>query len=445
MKKAYDLGLRCEWAIPMVNGDPQVIENFFIGIRDGEITAARPLRLNDAKNCRKFLNKKKMVAIPGLINGHAHLAMTMMKGLAEDMPLHPWLFEKILPFESAYVNREYVKTGTALAALECLRFGTTTVYDHYFFAEAAAEVWDDFGLRGIFSQCCNSDSTPEDDKLKGDFASRFKNLFKKYKGHPRIEIALGPHAPYTCKDDLLRHCVEITGELGARLHIHLSETEQEVKDSLAQYKERPPERLQRLGFLGPNTICAHGVHLSDSDIQLLKKSGSAVVHNPDSNAKIGSGVAPLQKLAAAGVPVALGTDGSATNNDLSLFGAMDLGAKMQKLWNHDPSCIRAGDMLRYATYEGARALKLDHKIGSLEEGKRADIVLIDFSFPHLQPIHDVLNNLVYCCQGLEVDTVICDGRILRQNQQWHFKKSQSIYEKAEKFRKSIAKKVHRSL
>lgn len=441
----FDLGVHCEWAVPMVGGKTDVVENFFIGIRKGRIEAARPFKPSDIKSSRKFLRKKNMVVVPGFINGHAHLAMTMMKGLAEDLPLHRWLFEKIIPFENQHVRQQYVITGTELAALECLRFGTTTVFDHYFFPAAAAQVWDKAGLRGTFSQCCNSDKTPEDGFLKGDFEERFWALHKKYKNHERIRIALGPHAPYTCSDELLKRCAQISEKAEAPIQIHLSESEKEVNDSLAQFSMRPAQRLHKLGILGPRTTCAHSIYISESEMELLKKTKTSVIYNPDSNAKLGSGVAPLPLYHKLKIPVGLGTDGSATNNDLSLFGAMDLGAKIQKLFNKDPSAVCAADLLRHATYEGAHAIGLGHLIGSIEEGKRADLAIVDFNFPHLQPVHDVINHLVYSCQGLEVDTVICDGRVLRDGSKWTTMKPQVIYKKAEIFRKSIAKEVRNSL
>lgn len=436
----FDLGIRCEWAVPMVGGETNVAEDFFIGIRKGLIQEARAFKAADKKSCKRFLHKKNMVAIPGLVNGHCHLAMNLFRGSAEDMMLNDWLHHRIFPLEAALVDREFVRWGTTLAALECIRFGTTTTNDHYFFVDEAAKVWDKAGLRGNFNQPFIDFPTPDSPHAHNSEAL-FRLNHKKYERHERISIGVGPHAPYSCSDELLKKCAALSEEFQVQLHIHLSEPETEPKESLAKFGLLPVERLHKLGFLNSRTVCAHSVHLTDKEIKLLKDAEAAIVHNPDCNMKLASGVAPVPKYMAAGVPVALGTDGAASNNDLSLFNAMDVGGKLQKLHNKNPTCVKAGDLLRFATWEGARAIGKGHEIGSLEIGKRADIAIVDFSYPHLQPVNDVVSHLVFACQGLEVDTVICQGKVLREKDKWFTIKPQPIYDYAAKFRLKLKSEI----
>lgn len=414
----FDLGLRVDWALTLQRGSVEPQSDFFVGINKGRITAARSFKPSDPKSCRRFLMRKNMLLLPGLINAHTHLAMTLFRGLEDDVPLQIWLFERILPMEVELVGADFVRVGTELAARECLRFGTTTVNDMYFFALESAKVWDKVGLRGIFSQAFTDFPIPEDKVLGPDREARFFELRKRFKDHPRISIGLAPHAPYTCSDAILKRLSEIARQEKCLLHTHVSESAHEIPESFKNYREKPVERLHRLGILGDRTVCAHSVHLDDSEIELYRKTGSSPIYNPDSNAKLASGVAPIPKYLKAGIPVALGTDGSASNNDLSLFGAMDLGTKIQKLFQHDSMAMTAADALRMATLDGARALGMEHDIGSIEVGKCADLVCIDLNFPHLQPVHDLVSQVVYAAQGLEVDTVLCEGRILMKDKEF---------------------------
>lgn len=433
----FDLGVRCEWAVPMVNGHASVEENFFLGVRDGLIVEARKFRSSDKSNSSKFIDRPGMAMIPGLINGHTHLPMTLFRGIEDDSELKVWLFDRILPLEAKFVTPEFCKLGTELAALECIRFGTTTVNEMYFFAEIGLEVWDQAGLRGIFSQGFFEGEMPEDKILGPDRFTRFQKLFDQYKSHPRLSMALAPHAPYSCGDDLLQDVALVANNNQARIHIHLSESAAEVEASLVKNRMRPTYRLHKLGILGSRTACAHSVHIDDDEIKLLKETGTNVLYNPDSNAKLASGVAPIPKYFAAGIPVSLGTDGSASCNDLSLFGAMDLGVKTQKLFNKSPTAMTAEQILQTTTWMGARALGMEDRIGSLEVGKRADFAIVDFNLPHMQPVNDIVSHLVYAAQGLEVDTVVCEGRVLLQDKKFKTMDPLPVYKRADKIRKQI--------
>ncbi len=280
---------------------------------------------------------------------------------------------------------------------------------------AISEVWRTSSVRRRISQPWSKGPNPENRVLGTDKVKTFEKLIEKYGKHERITVALGPHSPYLCSDEILREVRETATRFDAPIHIHLCETKQEVESSMKEFGVTPVRRLYDLGILSPKTLAAHCVHLNDDDIGLMKKSGTSVSYNPDSNLKLSSGIAPITKYRAEGIPVALGTDGSASNNDLSLFGAMDLGTKLQKLISGDNTAMVAADALRLATWEGARALGIQDRVGSIEVGKDADLILIGLDHPHLQPIHDLRSQLVYSVQGLEVETVLCKGRILMKN------------------------------
>jgi 5-methylthioadenosine/S-adenosylhomocysteine deaminase len=441
MSEKFDWGLRARFALPM-QGGVHVEEDFFLGIRGTKIAHAGPFKKALQTRSKKFIHAKNKVLLPGLINGHTHLAMTLFRGIEDDVPLKTWLFERIFPLENEFVAPDFVKTGTELAALECIRFGTTTIADMYFYPRTSIQVWEKAGLRGIFGQVFMSFPIPEDKTLGPDRFARFDELHTRYKDHDRITIGLAPHAPYTCDDDLLKSIARKSAETGALVHIHLAEAESEVHESLKKHNGRTPtEHLDKIGFLGPRTLCAHAIHLTEKDRQILKRTGARVVHNPDSNLKLGSGVAPIAEYLREGVPVALGTDGSASNNDLSLFGAMDLATKAQKLTHRDNTAMKAAQALWMATQGGAEALNLGNQIGSLEVGKKADLVLIDLDFPHLQPVSDPISHLVYATQGLEVDTVFCNGRPLLRDKKFLTLKAEPVFKKAEAYRKKIARKV----
>lgn len=434
---AFEIGLRVDHCLTLKDGSTVDQPDFFVGINKGRITAARPFKPSDKKLCKRFIDRKNMVLIPGLINAHTHLAMTLFRGLEDDVPLQTWLFERILPMEQALVSADFVKAGSELAARECLRFGTTTVSDMYFYPAVTAKIWDQVGLRGIFSQAFTDFPIPEDASLGPDRAARFLKLRAAYKNHPRIEIGLAPHAPYTCSDKILQQVADLAEQEKCLVHIHVSEAAHEVPESIKRYGEKPVVRLQRLGILGPRTTAAHSVHLDAEEIELYRTSGTSPIYNPDSNAKLASGVAPIPHYLKAKIPVAIGTDGSASNNDLSLFGAMDLGTKIQKLFHKDAMAMTGADALRMATIDGARALGLDHDIGSIEVGKIADLVCVDLNFPHLQPVHDVVSHLAYAAQGLEVDTVICQGRILLKDKKFTDALLNKIPTSVQKYRQKI--------
>lgn len=435
--KKFDLGLRVGTLLSMKEGSAIPEPDRFIGVKDGRITVIGPWKASRRAECRKFIDGDKKICIPGLINGHTHLPMTLFRGLEDDVPFHVWLFERILPLEGELVSRAFVRDGTDLGALECIRFGVTTVNEMYFYAGEIADRLDRAGLRATVAQPMAVFPLPEDKELGKDKFALVEKQLKKYAGHPRIRPALGPHAPYSCDDSLLKQVAAFAKKHGTPVHIHVAETEKEVLDSQKEHGKSPVQRLADLGILAPGTICAHCVHLDEKDRVVFKNSGASAVYNPDSNMKLGSGVSPVADFLRRGIPVAIGTDGSASNNDLSLFGAMDIGTKLQKLANRDSVAMVAEQALRMATIEGARALGLEREVGSLEVGKQADIVLVDFNFPHLQPVYDPVSHLVYSTQGLEVAATICAGRVLYSDGKFHTLNFTEVKARAERWSKKI--------
>lgn len=439
--KKFDLGIRAGHLLTMAGGKAETVHDYFIGVKSGVITEVARFKPAQKAASKKFIDGSRQACLPGLVNGHTHLPMALFRGVADDVSFHDWLFARILPLEAKLVSKNFVRDGLELAALECIRFGVTTVNEMYFFSEEEAAALDAAGLRAIVAQTMASFPLPEDKAVGTDKFAIVEKLQKKYARHPRIRIGYGPHAPYTCQDPLLKAVREASVRTGAPVHIHLSETEKEVKESREQHGKSPVQRLADLGFLGDSTICAHCVHLDAADRDLMEEAGASVVYNPDSNAKLGAGVAPVIDYLKRGIPLALGTDGSASNNDLSLFGAMDIGTKLQKLVSGDSAAFRAEQALVAATIGGAQALGLDELVGSLEVGKRADLILVDLDFPHLQPVHDLVSQLVYATQGCEVSTTVCEGKVLMERGRFTTLNAKKVFAKAESWRKKIQKEL----
>ncbi|MBS1959626.1 MAG: amidohydrolase [Bdellovibrionales bacterium] len=421
----------------MKGGLGEVDKDFFIGIQNNVIAVIEAFTDSHSKQSKKFIDASEQIVMPGLINGHTHLAMVMFRGFEDDRPFHEWLFNRILPLEANILDEDFVRIGTELGALESIRFGTTTVNDMYYFSEATADVLDKAGMRAIIAKPFIDFVVPDEKTLSNPLqtrSERYKKFHAQYRKHPRITPALGPHAPYTCGDSLLRQVASLAGETQSPIHMHVCETSGEVKESLEKYGMKPVPRLDGLGMFEGLLIAAHGVHLDNTDIEIMKRKIVSVVYNPDSNAKLGSGVCRVPDLRKAGIPVGLGTDGAASNNDLSLFGAMDLGTKVQKLSHQSNTVMVALDAINLATLEGARALGLEKEIGSIEVGKRADIITLRTDYPHTQPLYSVLSQIVYAYNGTEVDTVVCDGKILMENQKHQTLNARSIYERVGKLK-----------
>src|SRR4051794_3065309 len=333
------------------------------------------------------------VVMPGLINTHTHAPMVLFRGLADDLALMDWLQKYIFPAEAKTVSPAFVRAGTRLAALEMIQSGTTTYADMYYFEEEIGRATKAAGLRGVLGETIIQFPVP-DAKTPAESLARTERFAKEFAGDDLIMPAVAPHAMYTLDPDTLKACRALADRLGIPVIIHLAETSDEVRTADEKYHATPTAFLDSLGFFGPRTLAAHGVHLTPADIQILAARHVAVSHNPESNMKLASGTAPVEALRKSGVVVGLGTDGAASNNDLDMFEAMRQAAFLHKLVAGDPRAIPAPVALAMATIDGARALGLDKKIGSLEAGKRADLLIVSMASARQTPMYDPVSHLV---------------------------------------------------
>ena len=405
-----DLVLANGW---VVTCDPRhtTIRNGALAIDNGTIAAVGTVEeIGRNYSGRHVVELSDYLLLPGLINAHTHAAMTCFRGLADDLPLQEWLHQVIFPAEGMHVNPELVTHGTLLAAAEMLTNGVTTVCDSYFFEQYAAQAFLESGMRAVLAQGILDLPTPDqpDPTRMRDHAREFLDRFPSSEG--RLRPSLFCHAPYTCSPDTMQWVKDLCRQHGMIFQTHLSETAAEVRELQQRYGERPALFLRRLGVLDEATLCAHGVWLDAEEIQCLAEHRVALVHTPESNMKLASGIAPLPTILAAGIRVGLGTDGCASNNDLDLFAEMGMAARCHKAFSGDPVVASAREVLHMATLNGARALGWDSEIGSLEVGKQADIVAIDLRKPHLTPLYDPISHLVYAASGSDVTHVWVAGQ-----------------------------------
>ena len=416
-----DLLLLPTWLVP-VEPAGVVLREHGLGIRDGRIALIAPRAealKHPAKDVRELPGH---LLTPGLINAHGHAAMTLFRGLADDLPLMSWLQDHIWPAEAKWVDEDFVRDGTELAIAEQLKGGITCFSDMYFFPEVASELVHKSGIRAQMTIPVLDFPTPgardADEALRKGL-----KLFDELKLHPRIRIAFGPHAPYSVSDDKLENVRMLAEELDAGIHMHVHETAFEVQQSLELHGVRPLQRLANLGLLGPRFQAVHMTQISDEDIALLVESNSSVIHCPESNLKLASGFCPVEKLWQAGVNVAIGTDGAASNNNLDLLGETRTAALLAKAVAGSATALDAHSALRMATLNGARALGLDEQTGSLELGKLADMTAFDLSGLAQQPVYDPVSQLIYagsrsCVQHLWVGgkQLLDHGRLSRMDE-----------------------------
>lgn len=352
---------------------------------------------------------------PGLVNTHTHLSMTLMRGLADDMPLDTWLNEHIWPVE-AELNGEYCYAGALLACAEMIKSGTTCFNDMYFFMDHVAKAAEEAGIRGVLSH--GMIDFGDEDKRKNEFKETKRIIDKCHNtAQGRIKVAFGPHSPYTCSKELLEEVKKEANRSGLRIHIHVSETQKEVSDVIEAQGKRPFEYLSEIGFLGEEVTAAHAVWLSDDEISIIKDSETKISHNPSSNMKLSSGIAPVSKLLKEDVCVGIGTDGPASNNNMDMLEEMKLTSLLQKVNTLDPTVLSAEEVYKMATINGAKTLGLENDIGSIEVGKKADLVLVNYKTPQLTPFRNPISHLVYSATGGDVDTVICNGELLMKNKE----------------------------
>ena len=363
---------------------------------------------------RDTIDASGSVVMPGLINTHTHAPMVLFRGLADDLALMDWLQKYIFPAEAKTVSPEFVRAGTNLAALEMIESGTTTFVDMYYFEDEIAKAAKRAGLRGILGETIIQFPVA-DAKTPADALARAEAFAKAFAGDDLITPAVAPHAMYTNDTATLKACRALADRLHIPLITHLAETSDEVKTSEEKYHLTPTAYLDSIGFFGPRTIVAHAVHVTPADIQILATRHAGVAHNPESNMKLASGAAPVVAMRRAGIHVGLGTDGAASNNDLDMFGAMRQASFLAKLITGDPTAIPARAAIDMGTIEGARAIGLDREIGSLEPGKRADVIVVSMASARQTPMYDAESHLVYVTRGDDVKTTVVNGRVLMRD------------------------------
>lgn len=398
--------------IPM-DSQRKVIQNGAVAVRGERILAVGPAAqiLRDYQP-RQRLDRPEAIITPGLVSTHTHAPMSLMRGIADDLPLRDWLEKHIFPAEARNVNAGFVRLGTRLAVLEMLLSGTTTFTDMYYFEDVVAEVTREAGMRGVLGETIIGFPSP--DAKTPQAALRFtENFIRRFRGDPLITPAVAPHALYTNTDATLKACRALANRYGVPLLTHLSETRREYEESKARRGVTPTRALDSLGMFAGRTLVAHAVWLDDEDIRILKRRDVGVAHCPSSNMKLASGIAPVTRLLAAGVRLGLGPDGPAgSNNDFNLFEEMDLAAKLQKVSTGEPQALPATEALEMATIGGARALGMEKEIGSLEPGKRADLITVSLAAAHALPMYNAYSQIVYALKGCDVEDVMVNGRMV---------------------------------
>jgi len=433
--KKVDLLLHPDWIIPVAPSS-EALANHSLAVTDGNIIAVLPRDACADIQAQETIELGGHALLPGLINSHGHAGMSLLRGFADDLPLMPWLENHIWPAENQHVDAEFVRDGTELAIVEMLRSGTTTFSDMYFFPDEAAAAAHSAGIRcqltfPIF------DFPTVWARDADEYISKGLALRDTLKHNALITVVFGPHAPYTVSQANLEKVSTLAAELDLAVHIHLHETAGEVLQAVESNDERPLDTLNRLGLIGPRSQCVHMTDLGAQDIALLAKTGAHVVHCPQSNLKLASGACPVTRLLAAGVNVALGTDSAASNNGLNLFQEMKSAALLAKLTSGDATALPAHQVLEMATLGGARALGIDDRVGSLEPGKRADMIAVDLAGPELQPLYNPVSQLVYACNGSQVSHSWIDGVPIMANRKLLRLDEHDILSRAEQWRQRI--------
>jgi 5-methylthioadenosine/S-adenosylhomocysteine deaminase len=406
--------------IVTMDPDRRVIEDGVIGVNGDSIafvgTAAElQAQTMKGRTMKETIDAKGKLIIPGLINGHTHIPMVLLRGLIDDVVLDDWLRKYIFPAEAKNVNEDFVRWGSRLGLAEMIRSGTTTFADMYYFEDAEAEETKAAGLRGFLGETWIDFPAP-DNKSEAEMAAYTEKYLKKWQGDPLIHASVAPHSIYTCSEKTLKDAAALARKYHAPILIHVAEMRKEYVDSLAKNGATPVQYLERIEFLGPDVLAAHCIWVDYTDMKILAERKVGCVHNPSSNMMLASGVAPVVDERAAGMLVGLGTDGPAgSNNDLDMMEEMDLASKLQKTYRADPRALGAKGALEMATIEGARALHMEKEIGSLERGKKADLVILNLDVPNAVPMYDVYSQIVYALKASEVETVVVGGKTLLKN------------------------------
>jgi 5-methylthioadenosine/S-adenosylhomocysteine deaminase len=415
----------------------RVIEDGAVAIRGDSIVAVGPrAEIENRFEAAQRIDAHGALVLPGLINGHAHAAMSLFRGLADDLALDEWLQRYIFPAEARNVTPDFVEWGTKLGVLEMLRGGITTYADMYYFEDVVARVTKEAGMRGVLGETVIDFPAPDNKTLDQTFAYTQKYL-DHWKGDPLIIAAVAPHSIYTCSEKTLQEAAGLARRNGAPILIHIAEAQFELEQSRAKHGATPVAYLERAGILGPDVIGAHCVWVDQGDIATLAHLNVGCINNPSSNMKTAAGVMPVPEMLAAGEPIGLATDGAASNNNQDMFEEMDLAAKLQKVARMDPRALPAKQVVEMATINGARALHMEKIIGSLEAGKKADLILVDIGAPHATPMYDVYSELVYALKATDVRTVVIAGKIVMRDRQMLTLDEKEILAKAEEYKKKV--------
>jgi len=389
----------------------------------------------------QVVDARGRLVLPGFINGHTHVPMTLFRGLHDDVSLNDWLYKYIFPAEAKNVNEDFVRWGTRLAAAEQIHSGVTTFADMYYFEDAVAEETKAAGMRGVLGETFIDFPAP-DNKSEADVLAYTERFLKRWQGDALIHAAAAPHSIYTCSKKTLQDVAALARKYHAPILIHVAEMKKEWEDSEKANGMSPVQYLEKIGVLGPDVVAAHCIFVDAADRELLAERRVGCVHNPSSNMMLASGVAPVAEMRAAGVAVGLGTDGPAgSNNDLDLMEEIDLAAKLAKITKMDPLALNAKAVVEMATIDGARALHMKKEIGSLETGKKADLVLISLNEPNAVPMYDVYAQIAYSLKASDVETVVIGGRVVMRNRKLLTIDEPRVLEKAREYGKSVSKSL----
>jgi 5-methylthioadenosine/S-adenosylhomocysteine deaminase len=425
--------------IVSMDGARTIYDDGAVAVKGDTIVAVGPRSEIESKYLTsQTIDAKGKLVLPGFINGHTHVPMTLFRGLHDDVTLNDWLYKYIFPAEKLNVNEEFVRWGTRLAAAEQIRAGVTTFADMYYFEDAVAEETKAAGMRGVLGETFIDFPAP-DNKNEAAMLAYTETYLKKWQGDPLIHAAVAPHSIYTCSQNTLQDAAALARKYHAPILIHTAEMKKEWDDSLKNNGMSPVQYLDKIGVLGPDVVSAHCIYVDEADRKTLAQRQVGCVHNPSSNMMLASGVSPVAEMRAAGVAVGLGTDGPAgSNNDLNLMEEMDLAAKLAKITKMDPLALNAKAVVEMATIEGARALHMEKEIGSLESGKKADLILVSLDEPNAVPMYDVYAQLAYALKGSDVDTVVIGGRVVMRDRKLLTVNEEQAMAKAREYKKTIA-------
>ena len=405
----YDSLLFCDKILLYKKEEFVCEDNIALGVKEGRIAYLGPP--TKALTAKKIYRLKDQLISPGFVNTHTHLPMSLFRGLADNLSLQVWLEKYIFPLEAKLLKEDFIRAGVKLALIELIQSGITTCCDMYFYNQAIADTLSTAGLRAYVGL-----GIPSVEKDWPEWKQKSLALRSKWAQNPRIKIALAPHAPYTLSTEILSDVAQFAKKEDFFISIHVSESLWEQKEINKKYQKTPVQYLHSLGLTSKNSLFVHCVHVNEQDLETLSQTGTSLSYNPESNMKLGNGIAPIGMALQKGVTVGLGTDGSASNNNLNFFEEMGTGAKLQALKYGDQS-LTAQEMFKMATIEGAKALNWDHEIGSLEVGKKADLIALDLNSPAFYPLYNPISSIVYSAIGKEVQFVMCEGQVIMQDYQ----------------------------